>query len=474
MEQRNKSRRGFFRRIGPTIAYLFRGVPFTEGYVEQTVESVWEEDYQRVDVSNYTEIFANRLTNYALYGGSIFADDEEIDKCVQGLMKKARKICIWSLAVGRSYIVPYVSGGIVYSDIIPQSRSVVTRRRGDDILGFACLSDIREVNKHRYARWTLYDYDPTAKVFSITNKATRYDNNAEVALKTVEEWADILPYIQFSGVEKPLFAFVDSPRDNRETDMMQGASITFGAKNTINELDRNAEDFYSEFDKKRVRLGVDRSMLDKGQTLESYVMPVMASRAGGNGASDLFAVFDPQMRDASYLARQDALLSRLEKQVGTSSGILTNAESAMATATQVRRAMFDTTAMVDAIRKSFEDAVDVLKYSYAVYLSLIGIRANGECTVTASWSQAYIEDDLERFNKIQQGHSAGIVSDVEYRREIYPNETPEEAEEALRKIREESETNEMVLGADGGDGGNDPFTEQPTDDNDALTNDGEE
>ena len=453
INQTDVPRIGLFRRLMNSVRRLFPNKERTEGYMEQRVEEHWEESYKDIRAVNYTEIFANRLTNYALYGSSVTADDEVMNAALNRFMRKARKASNWALAVGRAYIVPYMVGGEVYTDIIPQSRAVVTRKVGDDILGFACLADIRKVGNKTYARWTLYDYDPTRKAFAVENKATDFKSDTEVALASVAEWADILPYIEFHGVEKPLFGFVDSPKDNRDTDMTNGASITFGCEGTVAELRDNIKWFNDEFRKKVARLGVDKAMLDKGATLDEYTMPFN----GGNNGGGLFEVFDPPMRDQSYISRGDSVSARLEKQVGTSNGILTPADTSMATATQVRRSMFDTIAMVDAIRESFETAIDALTYAYEIYLGLLGKPFNKGYTVKKLWSTAYIDDDMERFNKITQGHSAGVVSDLEYRREIYPNETPEEAEKAIAEIEAtKPDPFDMMAGGDGGDGAEQP------------------
>lgn len=441
---------GLLRQIGASMAALFRKNA-VESRVEQREEEFSEEAYRWGQRVNYTEIFANRLTNYALYGSSVTADDGEINACLGRLMRKARKAVIWSLVTGRTYLVPYTVGGRIYTDLIPQSRSIVTRRRGDDVLGFACLSDLRVVGKNKYARWTLYDYDDTRRVFTVENKATAFLQGTELPLGVVEEWAEILPYVEISGVDRPLFGFVDSPRDNKSTDSLDGASITAGCGATIAELLKNLREFEEEFDKKTTRLGVDKAMLspETGRALDQYVMPFN----GGMGAGALFEIFSPDIRDQSYIQRSLSVEGRLEKQVGTSSGILTPADTSMATATQVRRSMFDTTAMVDAIREGFERAVNDVCAAYAIYLSLMHRPFNSSFTVTASWSNVYLEDDMERFQKVQQAHTSGIVSDFEYRREIYPNESPEEAKRALDEIkRNRPDPIEYMAGLDGGDG----------------------
>jgi hypothetical protein len=132
------------------------------------------------------------------------------------------------------------------------------------------------------------------------------------------------------------------------------------------------------------------------------------------------------------------LFARLEKQVGTSSGILTPAETANATATQVRRSMFDTLAIINRMRASIEDAVDVLTYIYTVYLQLLGIPYNREYQTEKKWGEGMLQDRAEQFSTLMQGHSANAVKTSELRQFLFPSETPEEAEAAVQQIREET------------------------------------
>jgi hypothetical protein len=72
-------------------------------------------------------------------------------------------------------------------------------------------------------------------------------------------------------------------------------------------------------------------------------------------------------------------------------------------------------------------------YGYYVMLSVVGTPVQ-EYTLTFDWSDDLLTDSAEQFTQISQGHSAGVVSDVEYRRFFYPNESPEEAQKALDEI----------------------------------------
>jgi hypothetical protein len=52
------------------------------------------------------------------------------------------------------------------------------------------------------------------------------------------------------------------------------------------------------------------------------------------------------------------------------------------------------------------------------------------------WSDEIVRDPVEDFQIATQGHSAGVVSDAELRHYIFPNETLEEAEAAIQKIKD--------------------------------------
>ena len=48
-----------FRNIFPAIRVLF-GVKSTESFMENAVETKWDEEYRKIDKINFAEIFANR------------------------------------------------------------------------------------------------------------------------------------------------------------------------------------------------------------------------------------------------------------------------------------------------------------------------------------------------------------------------------------------------------------------------------
>lgn len=424
------------RRTAPRMNVYFRAFKalfgdkkFTESFWENRIEADWEEKYKEISKINFTEIFANRLTNYTLNGSAVSVDDAVLNEELQKCYDKAYKWMQMAYGVGRVFLVPYTIAGNVYTDIIPQGHAFVTNRIGDDVTGIGVVADERTINNKRYTRLTDMEYDAQARTFSIRNKAINAQGQ-EISLTSVPEWADIDAEILVSNVEKPLFSYVDCPKDNRSSDNMQGASITFGCESTIAEIYELLQQYRDEYSMKETWLGVDRVMIGKDGKEDTHLF----KKFDGKSTDDFFQIFSPDIRSQAYKDRMLELFARLEKQVGTSAGILTPAETANATATQVRRSMFDTLSMISRAQRSIEKAIDELLYIYGVYNSLIGKPSAKEFSVSVKWGNTLTDDAQERFNALMQAQASGAISKAEVRQFLFPNETPQEAEEIVKQI----------------------------------------
>lgn len=407
----------------------------TETPLENRVETKWADEYKQILTANFNEIFSLRLTNYVLSGSSVTVDNEELDELLGKAFWRARKWCPMAFGIGRVFLVPYLVGDRVYLDMIPQSSEVSLDMMGDDIYGFLAVTDVKAVGRQRYARMTHYHFDNAAHTFEITNKAVSQENGREIPLESVPGWETIAPYTMISGVDRPLFAVVDSPRDNRSNDKLQGAPITYGCDKTIGEILETMRQYELEYNHKISVLGINQTHVDSrnpGVLPREYIKTV-----GGNmeNAGDLFSVYSPDIRSQAYRDRLLELFGLLEKQVGTSKGILTPLDSAGATATEIKRAMFDTRAMVNAMRVNISNAFDDLAYAYSIMLDLVGRRVVNEYTVSWDWSDEMARDEAEEFRQMMELRAAGIVSDVEMRMHQYPHESPEEARRAIEEIR---------------------------------------
>ena len=160
-----------------------------ESYLDQRVEERWDADYKNKLRINFVEIFASRLSNYAMNGSTVSCDDEELDELLYSVWGRASKWLPLALGVGRVYLVPYILGDRVYTDFVSQSNVIATGFEGDDLVGFVCVSDIKTVGDKRYARLTHHQYDADAKTYTVVNKDGMYIGmgSKDITFKSCDE-----------------------------------------------------------------------------------------------------------------------------------------------------------------------------------------------------------------------------------------------------------------------------------------------
>ena len=155
-------------------------------------------------------------------------------------------------------------------------------------------------------------------------------------------------------------------------------------------------------------------------------------------------MFDPQFRD--YTTRLQELYRRLESEIGTSKGILSDVQTANATATEIKRSMYDTFTIVDDMRSNIEKAMDDFFYACNVLANAYNLSPQGEYELAFDWSYSLLEDTQQEFSQMMQAESKGIVSKVEIRQWLNPDETLEEAEEKIKEIEESNPDIKQLLG----------------------------
>lgn len=163
-----------------------------------------------------------------------------------------------------------------------------------------------------------------------------------------------------------------------------------------------------------------------------------------SGDDKFFEVFDPAFRP--YTDRLNELYRRLEHQIGTSAGILSEVQTANATATEVRRAMYDTFTIIDDMRSNIEKGLEDFLYSANVLANAYNINSQADFELGFDWDYSLLEDTQETFSQLVTANAKGIISDVEIRQFLKPDETLEESEKAVIEIKEKQPSVEELLG----------------------------
>lgn len=406
--------------------------------------------YERIDNINFSSIFANKLANYTISDSNMNIEgdnprSELLGKIAQSMWKRAKKIVSMGFGYGGVFIVPYIKGNKLFYNLVPQSRVTIDSAEGELITGATILAERKEITKgigqtKTYIRWTNYKLENGNCV--ITQK---FSDETGTEIPAPDFWKNILLKQTISNVDRALFGYIKSPINNRKPNDTYGVPITYGCDATILEIKETMKQIIREYELKEVFVGADITMFNGDNALPKNGL----YKKIDSGRDDFFEVFDPQFRD--YTTRLQELYKRLEHEIGTSYGILSEVDTQNATATEIKRAMYDTFTICDDMRTNVEKGMDDFFYACNVLANAYNLSPIGEYEVAFDWSYSLLEDTQTEWSQMTWAQSKGIISKVELRQWLKPDETIEESQKAIDEIKESEPNVDDILGMRGGE-----------------------
>lgn len=403
--------------------------------------------YESIDDINFTNVFANKLANYTISDSNmnIEGDNKRTDllnMVGQSMWKKAKKIVSMAFGYGGIIIVPYVKGGKLYYNLVPQDRLTIDSMDGELITGATVLAERKVINgtigQTTYLRWTNYQVENGNMVIT-----QQYSDEKGNKIPAPDFWKDIQEVRTITNVDRVLFGYIKSPINNRKANDKYGVPVTYGCEATIQEIKVTLKQLIREYELKEAFVGADATMFNGKNAL-----PVNGIfKKIDSTSDDFFEVYDPQFRD--YTTRLQELYKRLEHEVGTSYGILSEVNTQNATATEIKHAMYDTFTICDDMRSNIEKGLDDFFYACNVLANAYNLSPQGEYEVSYEWSYSLLEDTQAEWSQLIYAQNKGIVSKVEVRQWLKPDETLEESEQAIREIEENQPSVDDLLGTRG-------------------------
>lgn len=376
--------------------------------------------YEDDTKTNFTAIFANAIASKAISDSTMTIADANggnsrrsdfIDMCLKAPWNGLKKTVDTALGKGGVFLVPYVSNGRVYISAVDQTYCDVLDVDGDgNILAIAIKAETAQVEQKFYTR-TMY-ITLSNGVLTIEQKAV--DRFGEVVpLDTVPAWADIEELHDIANVEKIPVAYLRCPKSDRMGDTFYGVPITYGCGETIEQIMECLSQIRQEYTLKKAFVGADEFLFGKDNTLPDDGLFKMFQGAGGLNGQPFWEIYDPAFRDSAYYNRFHELCAQLEREVGTSKGILTEPNTAAATATEIKAANKATFDIVSDIRKNIEACFDILAYAVDIYAEHYGLTPmgnTGDYTVTFDWDFSMIESSEETFSQYSELQSRGLIT----------------------------------------------------------------
>lgn len=391
-------------------------------------------EYEAIDDINFNALFSNKLANYVINDSNVNLEGknarvELLDNTTQSMWKKAKKIVSMGFGYGGVIIVPYVKGGKIFYSIVPQNRLTIDETEGENIIGATVLAEKKTITPaigdvKTYIRWTNYKVENGN--ITITQQFTNQDGTK---IPVPDFWKNIQEVQVISGVDRVLFGYLKSPINNRKSADNYGVPITYGCESTILEIKETMKELFREYKLKEAFVGADTTMFNGKDALPANGL----FRKVDSGEDNFWEVFDPAFRP--YTDRLEELYRRLEHEIGTSAGILSQVNTQNATATEIKRAMYDTFTIVDDMRTNIEKALKDFLYSANVLANAYNLSPQGKYEVSFDWDYSLLEDSAETFGQLITGLSKGIISEVEVRQWMKPSESLEEAQKAIDEIK---------------------------------------
>ena len=407
--------------------------------------------YERIDNINFTSIFANKLANYVISDSNMNIEGDNprtelLNKIGQSMWKRGKKIVSMGFGYGGVFLVPYVKGNTEYYTIVPQSRVTIDSTEGDLITGATILAERKEITKgigntKTYIRWTNYRLENCNCVIE-----QKFSDETGQEIPVPSFWQNILLKQTISGVDRVLLGYIPSPVNNRKTNDKYGVPITYGCEATILEIKETMKQMIREYELKECFVGVDFTMFksDKNGKVNKLPENGLYRLFDFDDKDNKFNVYDPQFRD--YTTRLQELYKRLEHEVGTSYGILSEVNSQNATATEIKHAMYDTFTLCDDMRSNVEKGLEDFFYACNVLANAYNLSPQGEYDLSFDWSYSLLEDTATEWSQLTYAQNKGIVSKVELRQWLKPDETLEESQKAIQEIEEQEPSVDDLLG----------------------------
>ncbi len=250
--------------------------------------------------------------------------------------------------------------------------------------------------------------------YLISNKAYQLTAKGgvhhEIALSSVDAWADIEPDASIDNIDKTLFAYFKMPYNNViDPTSPLGVPVFYNAINELRDLDiawsRKGDEVEDSKHMLIVGASAQRSSKQQKITLPRFVKSL---DLGGSGSLD-----EPvhehvaTMLTSNRIEDINSILSMISTKAGFSQGAFTlDRKTGMVTATQVESDDRETIETIKEMRDNLKDALEHLVYAVSKYADLYDYAPVGEYEVSFSFGDltySYDEDRARHWQYVQAG-----------------------------------------------------------------------
>lgn len=340
-----------------------------------------------------------------------------LNSIYEEVIDKVRNFTEIACAKGAIVLKPYVKNGSISIDYIHPEDFLPIEFDGNGKITAAAFCD-RIYKKDKV--YTRVEEHRLSEKYSISNRAfvsaTTSELGREISLHDVEEWSEIEPYTEISGIKKPLFAYFKMPFSNVfDTDSPIGVSVYARAVDLIKDADMQYARMLWEFESGKRALFIDESALTRDKLGRKIIPDSRLYRMLSTEDDTLFKDWTPTLRFNDINDGLNRILRGIEFNTGLAYGTISDAGQFERTAEEIRASMQRSYAMVSDIQRALKNALKELVEAMDIWCSIYGLAPEGEYSISFDFDDSIIADRTIEFGEKMRILNAGIMMPWEFR-----------------------------------------------------------
>ena len=368
------------------------------------------------------------------------------DGFARGLMaalekQQARAVQL-ALIGGECYLKPVpVKGGFRFV-VVPRDRVVVFGRDDQGIVTDVGTATVVARDKWYYTLLERRTVDGNGYL-TIRNRLFRAHSADQlgqaVPLSSLPEYEALADEYTFRepvgsvgliSVRTPIVNCVDGSCD--------AVSVYAAAVGLIRNVDRNEAQLNGEFQRGRSRIIVSADMLRKDERGRMVFDDTTFVGLDEDPETVGVTIFSPELREGSYLNREQALLRSIENVIGLKRGLLSEVEAAERTATEITSTEGEYSLTIMDFQRMWEEAVRETMRVCGVLGRLYRVAGAHDVAgdaVAVSWGNGILYDEEKVRARMMAEVQAGLLRPERYLGHVYgmPCETEEQRESIRRE-----------------------------------------
>lgn len=422
-------------------ALAFQAADITSEKMRSAIRE-WYDLYFRSDADEFTDpcqripyLVVNKLTKTVFSEYEAVTDNKFAKGILYALKECDKNAMQMALIGGECALKPIPAAGGFRFVVVPRHNILVFARDAQGVMTDIGTAEETIEGNCYYTLLERRTVDGNGYLtirYKLFKSYAKENLGQAVPLNSLARYAQLQEEYTFS---KPVHSIglihLKTPMVNCVDGSADGVSVYAPAIGLIRNINRNEALFSGEFERGQSRIVVSADLMKRDKNgklaLETNLFVGLDEDPEAVG----FNIFNPTLREASFLARKQEYLRNVESLIGLKRGLLSEVEAAQRTATEITSSAGDYNLTIVDFQQMWEIAVrhalQLCGVLGALYM-IDGAQDVPEDAVSITWGNGILYDESKVYKEMKEQVSAGLLQPERLMGWYYnmPCETPEE------------------------------------------------